>query len=87
MACVFAEFERGIIKERIIAGLKHVNEHGPRKGKKAIGRPKTDQRVEAAIKAKLEAGQGMLKTAKECGVGVSVVVRVKEAMAEQIVTP
>lgn len=82
MACVFAEFERDIIRERIIAGVKRAKKTGTRSGK-AIGRPKTDEKTEEKIRGKLARGQGMVKTAKECGVGVSVVVRVKQAMSAQ----
>jgi DNA invertase Pin-like site-specific DNA recombinase len=84
MACVFAEFERGIIRERIVAGLDRAKKIGTRSGN-AIGRPKTAEGTEEKIRAQLAEGHGMLKTAKACGVGVSVVVRIKEAMAQQAV--
>lgn len=80
MAIVFSEFERGIIRERIMAGLERAKKVGTKSGK-AIGRPKTSPKVEAAILAKLQQGVGALKTAKELGVGVSVVMRLKRATA------
>jgi DNA invertase Pin-like site-specific DNA recombinase len=78
MAIVFSEFERGIIRERIMAGLERAKRVGTKSGK-AIGRPKTSANVEGAIRAKLQQGAGALRTAKELGVGVSVVMRVKRA--------
>jgi hypothetical protein len=39
--------------------------------------PKVDAKTEAAIRAKLKAGVGMTRVARELGVGVSTVVRVK----------
>jgi DNA invertase Pin-like site-specific DNA recombinase len=80
MAIVFSEFERGIIRERIMAGLERAKRVGTKSGK-AIGRPKTAPKVEAAIRAKLQQGVGALRTARELGVGVSVVMRVKRAPA------
>lgn len=80
MAIVFSEFERGIIRERIMAGLERAKRDGTKSGK-AIGRPKTSPKVEAAILANLQQGAGVLKTAKSLGVGVSVVMRVKRAAA------
>lgn len=76
MATVFAEFERGIIRERILAGLARARKVGTRSGH-PIGRPQTDSKIEARIRKRLATGQGILKTAKELGVGVSVVQRVK----------
>ena len=79
MAIVFSEFERGIIRERIMAGLQRARKVGTKSGK-AIGRPKTDSKVEARIRTKLNQGSGLLRTAKELGVGVSVVMRIKQEL-------
>jgi DNA invertase Pin-like site-specific DNA recombinase len=76
MAAVFATFERGIIVERVKAGLERAKRQGTRSGK-AIGRPKTDPAIEAKIATLLAAGNGIQKTAKKLGVGVSVVQRVR----------
>lgn len=78
MAAVFAQFERGIIVERVRAGLERAKRQGTRSGK-AIGRPKTDDGTEAKIRDFLAAGNGIHKTAKALKVGVSVVQRVKAA--------
>jgi DNA invertase Pin-like site-specific DNA recombinase len=75
MAAVFAEVERGMIRERVIAGLARVRAEG-----KKLGRPKVGRKTEDAIHARLAAGDGMLKVSKALGVGVSTVMRVRKAM-------
>jgi DNA invertase Pin-like site-specific DNA recombinase len=76
MLGVFAEFERAIIQERIHGGLARAREKGTKSGK-PIGRAKIDAKREAAIRKALTSGNGVLKTARECGTGVSVVQRIK----------
>jgi hypothetical protein len=76
MAAVFAELERGMIRERVMAGLARVRAEG----KKTLGRPKVGRKVEDAIRARLSTGDGMLKVSKAFGVGVSTVMRVRKAM-------
>jgi DNA invertase Pin-like site-specific DNA recombinase len=68
----FAEFEHDMIRSRVNAGLARARARGVK-----LGRPKVSARVEAAIRARLTAGAGILKTAKALGVGSSVVQRVK----------
>jgi hypothetical protein len=46
-----------------------------------LGRPKTGTKVEAAIRARLAAGEGVKKVAKAIGVGNGTVSRIKGAMA------
>ena len=77
MAAVFAELERGMIRERVMAGLERVRAEG-----KKLGRPKVGGKKEAAIRARLTVGDGMLKVAKALGVGVSTVQRVRAEMAQ-----
>jgi DNA invertase Pin-like site-specific DNA recombinase len=77
MMGVFAEFERAMIVERVKAGLARAK--GLAKGKKAFGRPMISKSVEAAITARLETGVGMLKIAKELGIGTGTVQRVQKA--------
>jgi DNA invertase Pin-like site-specific DNA recombinase len=72
MAAVFAELERGIIRERVMAGLARVRAEG-----KKLSRPKVATKKEAAIRARLAAGDAILKVAKALGVGASTVQRVK----------
>lgn len=84
MAAVFAELERGLIRERVLAGLARAKAETPeqrkQKGKKAIGRPQISGKTEAAIRARLAAGDGMLKVAKALGVGTGTVQRIKAEM-------
>ena len=79
MLGVFAEFERAIIQERIHAGLARAREKGTKSGR-PIGRAKIDAKKEAAIRTALASGKGILKTARECGTGSSVVQRIKAEM-------
>jgi DNA invertase Pin-like site-specific DNA recombinase len=74
MAAVFAELERGMIRERVMAGLARAKAQNV-----TLGRPKASTKTEAAIRQRLEQGHGMIRIAKELGVGVSVVQRVKAA--------
>jgi len=75
MLGVFSEFERAMIRERVNAGLARARANG-----KTLGRPKTKASQEEAILATLRAGTGILKTAKQHGVGTSVVQRIKAGM-------
>jgi DNA invertase Pin-like site-specific DNA recombinase len=80
MLGVFAEFERAIIQERIHAGLARAREKGTKSGR-PIGRAKIDAKKEAAIRTALASGKGILRTARECGTGSSVVQRIKAEIA------
>jgi DNA invertase Pin-like site-specific DNA recombinase len=74
MLGVFAEFERGIIKERINAGLARAKEKGVR-----LGRRPVKAKVEERIRELRANGMGMLKIGKTLGIGTSVVQRVLAA--------
>jgi len=78
MMGVFAEFERGMIRERVTAGLARARKNGTKSGN-AIGRPTVSAEVEDRIRALRADGLGMLRIAKEVGCGVSVVQRVTSA--------
>jgi len=71
MLGVFAEFERGMIQERVNAGLARAKERGV-----TLGRPRTPARVEKRIHELRSKGVGILKIARTVGVGTSVVQRV-----------
>lgn len=75
MMGVFAEFERGMIQERVKSGLARAKKHGTKSGK-AIGRPAASPETEASIRELRAQGMGMLKIAKQLQCGVSVVQRV-----------
>lgn len=72
MLGVFAEFERSIIQERIAAGIARALVVGTKSGK-PIGRARIEPAKEAAFRAALVSGKGILKIARECGTGSSVV--------------
>jgi DNA invertase Pin-like site-specific DNA recombinase len=89
----FAEFERAIIQSRVQAGLDRakaeqaagiVRRDRDGKLKKPIGRPAIDPKVEAAIRARLATGAGMLKVAAEFGVGSGTVQRIKREMSREM---
>jgi DNA invertase Pin-like site-specific DNA recombinase len=71
MMGVFAEFEREIIRERVNAGLARAKAEGKR-----LGRPKVAPEIERAIKKARARGMGMLKIARELGIGSGTVQRV-----------
>ena len=75
MLSVFGEFERAMIVERIKAGLRRAVAQN-----KQLGRPKIDPMKEAAIRAALAAGHGILKTAAMIGCGSGTVQRVRKQM-------
>jgi DNA invertase Pin-like site-specific DNA recombinase len=79
MLGVFAEFERSIIQERIRAGIARARVLGTKSGR-PIGRARIDAAKEVAIRTSLTNGKGVLKTARECKTGSSVVQRIKAEM-------
>ena len=78
MMGVFAEFERGMIQERVRAGLARAKAKGTKSGN-PIGRPAVSEVVEDRIRELRAEGLGILKIAREAGCGVSVVQRVVAA--------
>src|SRR5215212_6762938 len=71
MLGVFAEFERGIIRERVNAGLARARASGVK-----LGRRRVKPSVEARILELRDKGNGIHMIRKKVGVGVSVVQRV-----------
>jgi DNA invertase Pin-like site-specific DNA recombinase len=71
MLGVFAEFERGIIRERVKAGLARAKAKGI-----ILGRRRVKPSVEARIVELRAEGDGILKIGKKLGIGTSVVQRV-----------
>jgi DNA invertase Pin-like site-specific DNA recombinase len=71
MLGVFAEFERGIIRERVNAGLARARAKGTK-----LGRRPVDPSVEVRIRELRAKGDGILKIGRTLGVGTSVVQRV-----------
>src|ERR1700726_2179459 len=70
MLGVFAEFERGIIRERVNAGLARARQNGTK-----LGRRRVKPAIEARILELRAGGDGILKIARTLGVGTSVVQR------------
>ena len=73
MLGVFAEFERAIIRERVMAGLARAKAEGTR-----LGRPATvadDAAKLKAIRAARAAGESIRAIAREHGVGIGTVSR------------
>jgi DNA invertase Pin-like site-specific DNA recombinase len=78
MLGVFAEFERGIIRERINAGLARARANGTK-----LGRRPVKPAVEARIRQLRANGDGILKIGRKLGIGTSVVQRVVGAVDSQ----
>ncbi len=76
MAGVFAEFERGMIRERVLAGQARARAQGRR-----IGRPPVTPATEEKIRKLRAQGLGVQKIRKELGIGAGVVQRVLAAAA------
>jgi DNA invertase Pin-like site-specific DNA recombinase len=77
MCGVFAEFERGMIRERVNAGLSRAKERGVKLGRRPV---KTS--VEQRIRELRAEGLGMLKIGRTLGIGTSVVQRVLSSDSE-----
>lgn len=76
MLSVFAEFERSILRERIIAGLARSKAQGKRAGRPPLDPAKADK-----IRRSLARGTSINATAKKLRVGVATVHRLKLQMA------
>ena len=74
MLSVFAEFERAILRERVMAGLA--------RSTKRSGRPPLDADKERRARKLLANGQSINATAKKLRICVATVHRLKQRMAE-----
>jgi DNA invertase Pin-like site-specific DNA recombinase len=73
MMGVFAEFERAMIRERVLAGIARARDDGTR-----LGRPPledTDANKVKAVHAMRASGMGVRRIAREAGLGVGTVLR------------
>ena len=75
MMGVFAEFERSMIVERVKAGLSRARGQGKR-----LGRPRLDLAMEAKVRDLRAQGKGIIKIAKEIGIGVGTVKRIVDML-------
>jgi DNA invertase Pin-like site-specific DNA recombinase len=79
MMGVFAEFERAIIRERVLSGLARAKAEGVTLGRPALEDADADKVT--AIKAALAAGKGVRRIAREFQAGVGTVLRLKAEQA------
>ena len=77
MMGVFAEFERAMIRERVMAGLARAREEGIKLGRRPI--EEADAKKAQAVRSALAAGKGIRRIARDLGVGVGTVIRVRDA--------
>ena len=73
MLGVFSEFERAVIRERVIAGLSRARASGKKLGRKPI-----DDAKAATVYALLSEGRGIRRIARDLKVGVGTVLRIRD---------
>ncbi len=78
MMGVFAEFERAMLRERVLAGLRRARAKG-----RKLGRPRISAAKERAIRADLAAGLGFRRIMARHHVGTSVIQRLKADLAAE----
>lgn len=71
MMGTFAEYERAMIRERVVAGLDRARANGKR-----LGRPRVSASIERKVRAARSAGKGMHAIARELGIGTGTVQRI-----------
>ena len=79
MMGVFAEFERAMIRERVLAGLARAKEQGISLGRRRL--EDSDAAKVAAIKRALAAKRGVRRIARDLETGVGTVLRIKNELA------
>jgi DNA invertase Pin-like site-specific DNA recombinase len=77
MMGVFAEFERAMIRERVLAGLSRAREQGIKLGRRRL--EDTDADKTEAIRHARKNGTGVRRIARGMGVGVGTVLRITSA--------
>jgi hypothetical protein len=75
MMGVFAEFERAMIRERVLAGLAQAKEQGISLGRRQL--ENSDAAKAAAVKIALAAKKGVRRIARELQTGVGTVLRIQ----------
>jgi DNA invertase Pin-like site-specific DNA recombinase len=78
MLGVFSEFERAMIRERVMSGLARAKAEGTQLGRRTI--EQDDPAKVKAIKALLAKGRGVLSIGRELGVGNGTVARVRDGL-------
>ena len=79
MIGVFAEFERAMIRERVLAGIARARDQGTKLGRRRL--EETDATKVMAIRRARKDGMGIRHIARDLGVGVGTVIRVIEGAA------
>jgi DNA invertase Pin-like site-specific DNA recombinase len=79
MMGVFAEFERAMIRERVLAGLARAKEQGISLVRRRL--EDSDASKVAAIKRALAAKRGVRRIARDLETGVGTVLRIKSGLA------
>src|SRR6516225_8982932 len=74
---VFAEFERAMIRERVMAGLARARSEGKQLGRRPVEQAKA-RKVKTALALRAQ-GIGIRRIAREVGLGVGTVLRLVEA--------
>jgi DNA invertase Pin-like site-specific DNA recombinase len=80
MLGIFAQFERAMIQERVKAGFSRAKAEGKQLGRRAGSRGKKVIKLEAKARQLLAQGTGIGKVAREIGLGVGTVHRIKREM-------
>jgi DNA invertase Pin-like site-specific DNA recombinase len=70
---VFAEFERAMIRERVLAGIARAHDQGTQLGRRRL--EDTDAKKVTAIRSARKKGIGIRRIARDLGVGVGTVIR------------
>lgn len=81
MLGVFAEFERSMIRERVIAGLARAKADGTKLGRRTI--EDADAKKVGAICTMLSEGVGVRRIARDLEVGVGTVLRIRDGKASR----
>ena len=74
MLGVFAEFERSMIRERVMAGLSRARADGKQLGRRPVEQSQA-RKVKAALTLRSQ-GVGIRRIAREVGLGVGTVLRI-----------
>jgi DNA invertase Pin-like site-specific DNA recombinase len=76
MLGVFAEFERAMIRERVMAGLARAKADGIKLGRKTL--EDADAKKVRTIRTMLSKGEGVRRIARDLRVGVGTVLRIRD---------
>jgi DNA invertase Pin-like site-specific DNA recombinase len=78
MLGLIAEFERAMIRDRVLSGIARARANGTKSGK-AIGRPAVTDSMREAVRVLLRAGESERVIARQLGIGKGTVGRIRAA--------